>query len=373
MKRPMPAPSHSSSQALLSIQLLRALAAVLVLIGHALHDSNFVAARIGQAELPQHGVSFGIGVDIFFVISGFIMLYTTAGKFGTPGAPRQFFIRRLQRIAPLYWLLTTVFIVGTFVAPKFLNVPIEGWRSIIESYLFIPGLRANGEVRPLLALGWTLNYEMFFYALFACCLVFPLKRGLILLTAFFVCFVAAGALFQMPTALAFWSDSIIFEFLFGVGIALLLRADVRLSAPVAMAVFVAGVALAIGLGPLWRVSDALPRFVAAGIPAALIVFAAACGPRIRASWFVAPLVLVGDASYSLYLSHPFVIRPLRNLWMLLPAQVPLWTYVMTCCVVAVFGAIAVYWLIERPLIRLFMDKKPDRGLPQPAPSRTLAG
>jgi peptidoglycan/LPS O-acetylase OafA/YrhL len=370
----MPAPSHSKSHSLISIQILRALAATLVLVGHALHDSNFIAARSGQAELYQHFMDFGLGVDIFFVISGFIMLYTTAGKFGTPGAARQFLIRRLQRIAPLYWLMTAALIVGALIAPKLLNVPIEGWRPIVESYLFIPGLRANGEVRPILALGWTLNYEMFFYVLFAAVLFLPLKRGLLLLTAFFVCFVAAGALVQMPTtALAFWSDSIIFEFLFGVAVALLFRANVRLSAPVALLLFVAGAVLAVGLGPLWGVSDTLPRFVSAGIPAAMIVFAAACGPRLPASWFIAPLVLIGDASYSLYLSHPFVIRPLRNVWMMLPPQLPVWAYVVACCAAAILGAIAVYWLIERPLIRLFTDRERGRGkATQATPDRALA-
>ena len=369
----MPAPSHSQSHDLISIQLLRALAAGLVLVGHALHDSNFIAAKTGQAELPQHFMDFGFGVDIFFVISGFIMLYTTAGKFGTPGAMRQFLIRRLQRIAPLYWLMTTALIVGAFIAPKLLNVPIEGWRTIVESYLFIPGLRANGEVRPILALGWTLNYEMFFYVLFAGCLLFPLKRGLLLLTGFFVCFVAAGVLFQMPTtALTFWSDSIIFEFLFGVGIALLFRNKIRLSGPAAIAIFIAGAVLAVCLGPLWGVSHVLPRFVTAGIPAALIVFAAACGPRMSASRVVAPLVLIGDASYSLYLSHPFVIRPLRNLWMMLPVQMPVWGYVMACCVAAIVGAIAVYWLIERPLIRLFKRRERRRDLSDVTPDRALA-
>ena len=370
----MPAPSHANSHSLLSIQLLRALAALLVLVGHALHDSNFIVAKSGLVAHDVTFMSFGIGVDIFFVISGFIMLYTTAGKFGTSGAPRQFLLRRLLRIAPLYWLMTTALIVGAFIAPKLLNVPIEGWRSIIESYLFIPGLRANGEVRPLLALGWTLNYEMFFYVFFACCLLFPLKRGLLLLTAFFICFVAAGALFKMPTtALAFWSDSIIFEFLFGVAIAWMFREGLRLSAVTAIAIFLLGTGLAIGLGPLWGVEDVLPRFMAAGIPAALIVFAAACGPRLPATWFVAPLVLIGDASYSLYLSHPFVIRPLRNLWLALPVQMPVWTYVVACCVAAILGAIALYWMVERPMIRLFTDRERGRGkISQATPDRALA-
>lgn len=371
----MPASLHSKSYSLNSIQILRALAAVLVLVGHALHDSNFIAAKSGQAELYQHFMEFGFGVDIFFVISGFIMLYTTAGKFGTAGAAREFLVRRFLRIAPLYWLMTTALIVGALVAPTLLNVPIEGWRPVLESYFFIPGLRANGEVRPILALGWTLNYEMFFYAFFACCLLFPLKRGLLLLTAFFICFVAAGALFQMPTtALAFWSDSIIFEFLFGVGIAWLLRSGLRLSAVAAIAVFLLGAVLAVCLGPLWGVSETLPRFVTAGIPAALIVLAAACGPRLPATWFIAPLILVGDASYSLYLSHPFVLRPLRNVWLALPTQgLPVWCYVVACTLAAVLAAIVIYRLIERPMTRMFTDRERGRDkIPPPTTDRALA-
>ncbi len=213
-----------------------------------------------------------------------------------------------------------------------------------RSYLFIPGLRANGEVRPLLALGWTLNYEMFFYVFFACCLLFPLKRGLLLLTAFFICFCCGRRAVQDAND----------------GAGLLerqhhLRISVRRChcldvsrrlcvSPPSRRLRSSCLALAWPLvsARLWGVEDVLPRFMAAGIPAALIVFAAACGPRLPATWFVAPLVLIGDASYSLYLSHPFVIRPLRNLWLALPVQMPIWTYVVACCVAAILGAIALY-------------------------------
>src|SRR5271165_2363031 len=114
-----------------SIQILRALAATLVVVGHSIHDSSFVAERTGRTAIDFPYFDWGFGVDIFFVISGFIMIYTTSELFGQPGAASTFFKRRLVRIAPLYWLLTTGFIVIALVAPRFLNVPIEGWRSIV--------------------------------------------------------------------------------------------------------------------------------------------------------------------------------------------------------------------------------------------------
>jgi peptidoglycan/LPS O-acetylase OafA/YrhL len=84
----------------------------------------------------------------------------------------------------------------------------------------------------------------------------------------------------------------------------------------------------------------------------LIVVAAACGPRLPATRWLAPLILLGDASYSLYLSHPFVIRPLRNIWMALPTHsLPVGCYIAFACAAAAVAAVAVYWLIERPMTK----------------------
>src|SRR5512146_2076335 len=96
----------SQAVPLRSIQILRALAACLVVIGHCLHETAEIAARNGRLPLRIDLIDWGIGVDIFFVISGFIMIYTTADLFGQPGAMRTFLTRRIIRIVPLYWLMT---------------------------------------------------------------------------------------------------------------------------------------------------------------------------------------------------------------------------------------------------------------------------
>jgi exopolysaccharide production protein ExoZ len=342
MSRPIP---------LRSIQILRALAATLVVVGHSIHDSSFVAERTGRTAIDLPYFDWGFGVDIFFVISGFIMIYTTSELFGQPGAASTFFKRRLVRIAPVYWLLTTGFIVIALVAPRFLNVPIEGWRSIVTSYLFIPDVRGNGEVRPLLAAGWTLNYEMFFYAIFAGCLLLPLRRGVLWLSGLFVFLSLLGWEFKLPgIALPYWSDSIILEFVLGIMIGFACLSKRNLPGSVALILAAFAILAAVGLGPFWGWNEVLPRFLYAGLPAAALVASAALGPSLPATSAVMALVAVGDASYSLYLVHPFVIRPLRNFWILLKGgSLPLSLYVAVCVVVAIAGALVIYRLVEKPL------------------------
>jgi exopolysaccharide production protein ExoZ len=96
----------SQAVPLRSIQILRAIAACLVVFGHALHETAEIAVHSGRPPLRLDVIDWGFGVDIFFVISGFIMIYTTAELFAQPGASRTFLMRRIVRIVPLYWLMT---------------------------------------------------------------------------------------------------------------------------------------------------------------------------------------------------------------------------------------------------------------------------
>jgi peptidoglycan/LPS O-acetylase OafA/YrhL len=371
-------PAMSQPVPLKSIQILRALAATLVVIGHAFHDSGYIAEHSARAAIDWPYFDWGFGVDIFFVISGFIMIYTTADRFGRAGAASTFLTRRFVRIAPLYWLMTAGLIAVAVVAPRLLNVPIENWRSIVTSCLFIPDIRGNGEVRPILAAGWTLNYEMFFYAVFACCLTLPLRRGVLCLGGFFTALCVLGALVALPgIALPFWSNSIVLEFVLGILIGLACRSRWTLPAGAALALTAFAIVLAIAFGPLWGWSQILPRFISGGAPAALLVAAAALGPSLAPSRIVGLLVAAGDASYSLYLTHPFVLRPLRNIWTALDGgSLPLGLYVLICVFAASAGAIAVHQLIEKPLTGeltrrsrgLLKSRHPIVALPNPAPA-----
>lgn len=346
-----PAAAAAPASQIETIQALRAIAALLVVFGHAAHETEAIGPRVGLPAIDPSFLHWGIGVDIFFVISGFIMVHTSADLFGRPGAWRIFLARRIARIVPLYWLLTSVLLLGSLVAPRLLNVPVGDWQHVLASYLFVPSLRGGDETRPVMALGWTLNLEMFFYVLFAGAMLLPLKRGMIALALAITGFALAGA-FLRPTQvqLAFWTQQIILEFLFGCLLALVHRQGVRLpatSAVLLVALGFAGMVKAHGLDAEGMIPPAL-RW---GIPAVLIVGGAAfyrgAPPRLALL-----LTGLGNASYSLYLFHPFALRPLREVWVkLVGGLLPLEIYIAVAIIVAAIASALLYRWVERPIGR----------------------
>ena len=331
------------------IQALRAVAALLVVVGHSAHETAVLSDLTGRDAVPLAFANWGFGVDVFFVISGFIMVYTSADLFGRPGAPRIFLMRRIARIVPLYWLLTTALLIGALIAPRLLNVPIDGWGHVLASYLFIPSLRAPGEIRPVMALGWTLNLEMFFYALFALALLLPFRAGMTALAVV----MTALALFGMiarpeQVQIAFWTQSIILEFLFGCLLAVAHLRGARLKGPAALGLALLGLA---GIARIPALEGVMPDALRWGVPALMLVAAAALhqGEAGRVTLWLAVL---GNASYSLYLVHPFALRPLRNIWARLVGDaLPLGAYIVTATVLATLVSLLVYRLMERPLLR----------------------
>ena len=128
------------------------------------------------------------GVDLFFVISGFVMVYASERMFGRAGGQLQFITRRLIRIVPLYWLVTPLYLVMALAIPAFEKS--YSVASVVASYLFIPWPRLDGIMQPLVGQGWTLNYEMFFYAIFAAAILAPRRIAVALASG--VLIVAVG-------------------------------------------------------------------------------------------------------------------------------------------------------------------------------------
>jgi peptidoglycan/LPS O-acetylase OafA/YrhL len=291
------------------VQALRAFAALAVAFYHIAHDdiTNGGDPAGWFAAITRY-FPWDAGVDIFFVISGFVIVHASTNLFAQPGGTRIFFRRRLNRIVPLYWLMTTAFLL-TLLAGGTIHGAIGGPAYLAASYLFIPWPRPDGLMQPAFSLGWTLNFEMFFYAVFAPFL--RLRRnlavpGAILLLSGFVLFsLTAG--FTNPQ-LSFWSNSVILEFCAGMLIAL--APPGRLSLPVRLLLVLlalAGLHLATIAPPAWRA-------LTYGAPAVALVAAAALGapgPVNRAERW---LVRLGDASYAMYLVHPFVMRAFSVLW-----------------------------------------------------------
>src|SRR3954467_905713 len=168
-----------------NIQAARFVAA----LGVVVHHSSDIFFYGGARDVPPlFGIHWDGGVDIFFVISGFIMAYLTDGRFGEAGAARSFLARRLIRIAPPYWIFTTLVIAAAIALPGHVHNATLGAPQVIASYCFLPWPRGDGLLNPLLSQGWTLNYEAFFYAAFALSQFF--RRGLLWLGLGFAALVA---------------------------------------------------------------------------------------------------------------------------------------------------------------------------------------
>jgi exopolysaccharide production protein ExoZ len=272
-------------QKLRSIQVLRAVAACAVVVLHAYPEAH---APIGNAG---YGAA---GVDLFFVISGFIMASVAQGR--TAG---QFLRDRLWRIYPLWWVA---------VLPWLFMVP-RGPTFILSSLSLWP-IYAGGYYEPVLKVGWTLSFELLFYLGMTLAIATRAAAPLALYALFLL-----GALTTANPLLHFIGNPLALEFLMGVLVARLPRhRALGLLIPLGLSLF-ALTSPGIGdveasLGPQW----ALSRVLQWGVPAALVVWGVLSLERLfKHRRFDLP-VAIGDASYSIYLCHPLAALGLAFTW-----------------------------------------------------------
>lgn len=330
---------------IVAIQLLRAVAALAVAAAHL---------AFGFADMIGTGLALGTdwrgereaqgAVMLFFIVSGYVMVEASQGRFGTPGARGQFWRRRLIRIMPPYWIASGVLAAVLVVA---LGKTVDPGH-VLRSLALVPQWPGRGELRASLFLwvGWTLIYEMAFYLLFGLFLSWPRRQAIIGVTAVLAAAIVAGT--WVPPV-----DPLIFA----------------LTRPLPV-MFVVGMGLALwrgrggALSPLWRwlaLAAVIPAVLAvpaplaptaagwdylawAGIPALLIALAVLGGTLTlpQPHW----INRAGDASYALYLLH------LPAGWLcfrLVEYGAGPWSYLA----VAMIVSLAVSWLffrwIEQPM------------------------
>jgi peptidoglycan/LPS O-acetylase OafA/YrhL len=341
-------------QQIIAIQILRGVAALAIVVLHAMHDAGQIATRAGgHFEAPV--LPLGAGVDLFFVISGFVMVVASKRLFAQQDASRLFLGRRVARIVPIYWVVTSAFLLIMLARPGVLNSEAPTFAEIVKSYLFIPYLKeADGLMQPIYKLGWTLNYEMFFYLVFAVAVVLPAMRAVAALSAFMLALVMLGLwLRPAPGPLSFWTQAIILEFAAGMWIGLAWLKGVRIGPWLAGGLATAGFAILLLTDPNAVDFAGFQRLWRWGLPAALIIAAASLlpMPRLDASRAMSALSKVGDASYALYLCHPFVLRGLTIIWEKIglgPVAGP-WVYVTAATLLATFVSLPIYALFEKPV------------------------
>ncbi|MCB1536691.1 MAG: acyltransferase [Rhodoblastus sp.] len=264
---------------------------------------------------------------------------------------------------PLYWLATAIFLVAALRGAAAGKVLPPSLGEILSSFAFLPWPRGiDGAPRPIHSLGWTLEYEMFFYLVFACFLWLPRTRAVAGVAALLGAIVLAHVAFEPQNiALAYWSDPIVLEFALGMGIALAHRSGLRLPNIAALALALPALAV-LASDPTHSAGegfDALDpngflRFFCWGAPMAAIFASIVLrtqkpqtGPAMR---FAAA---VGDASYALYLFHPLAVIILRKVWLAGHFErFGFWPLVIASTLASVALALAIYRWIEKPLTSL---------------------
>lgn len=339
----------NNAKELYGVQILRGVAALAVVLHHSLEESNGAVAAFSPDWLTTFGAA---GVDIFFVISGFIMLYTSFPAARSPLSPGNFIFRRITRIYPLYWLCCLP-ILGIMLAGFLRNNRLDP-HEIALSLALLPSSKL------IIGVSWTLVYEMYFYLIFAATLLFRSALISAISTTVVITILAlVGNVLEPGETRSFLTNPIAYEFVLGLWLAI---AFVRAEAIgkrwlVSPAWAVLGFALVV-LAPVYVSHTTTanlpgwPRVFAWGLPAMLIVAAFLSIDRTRNN-FQLQMAFLGDSSYALYLTHIFVMIGygllLKRTVLGLAPQIAI---VLLIILLAVGVGIFTHSTVERPLIRM---------------------
>jgi exopolysaccharide production protein ExoZ len=313
-----------------SLQILRFIAAMMVVCHHAADTAIRATGSLGF--IPHGLLAVGqSGVDIFFVISGVIITKIARGR-----SPSEFIRSRLRRIVPMYLICT---------APALaMAIPIGfGWRDALATFLFWPA--TDRMTAPVLQVGWTLCFEMLFYI--SAALVLVQRRWLV---AIIGAYAVALALRPVGPVFQFLGNPIILEFFFGAIIACtpLWRPGVFVMPFGFVALVCVGL---IGVAPTWGALDtvygreAFWRVLVYGVPAAMIVYGTLQAKVGESVW-----TYLGNASYSLYLTHTLPLSVLFVLWRIHPMPADL--IVLIGILAALLFAWRVHERVEKPIMTL---------------------
>ncbi len=344
---------HPSPARLSGIEASRGIAASFVVLYHVARHLDKGPGAPALRQILEFGHA---GVDFFFVISGFIILFVHHRDIGTPAALGHYVWRRFTRLFPVYWAALALSMVlaeaGTHGAP-----PLTG---LVWDASLLP---SNHEM--VLSVAWTLRFEVLFYCLFGL-LILHRAAGIAGFSLWFL--VSALAPLTGFTSVELPSQffsAFNLEFLLGMAVA---QAAVRWTIPHRFTIFASGLGLFAlaavleDLGILPGDQDLARLFY--GIPSALIVVSLAQGGDGIARRLPWVFTVVGSASYSIYLFHFMLIGPVWQamLWLHLDRTLPVLIQFVMLSAMAIGGGVAVSIWVEYPLMARIRGRLPGRRL-----------
>jgi len=329
-----------------NVQALRAIAVLLVILAHV-HDFS---DRLHASNVFERLQPLGAwGVDLFFVISGFIMVVVHWDDFERPGSTKRFLIKRIARIFPLYWLVTLVLFTALHEVPGLTHHWVSASANVPLSLFLIP--QEHGS--PLLFVGWTLIYEMYFYYIFSALLRLRRSfafRALALWAVVVFALQFVPAIQNNPYTSVLFGNMVI-EFILGavVGATVMKRRYVRPYQPLVLGSLALAATFIFALHGGLATNEGPFRFLTVGIPMAAIVYGAVI-LEVKHRRVMTALQPLGDASYSTYLWHTIIFAALGRLLVdhfsgKLPAPI---LFVLVPALVVVISFL-LYRIVEVPL------------------------
>lgn len=347
-----------------NLQALRAVACLLVVLFHV-SEWELRTGLNPEYHLLYPFQFFGYaGVDLFFAISGFIITWVHDEKLGRPGALRDYAFKRAWRIYPVYWFCWVASVL--LLCPLLrIGVPAPGWRETVSCLVLWPQ-RSTGLAfqtwNYYLPQSWSLVYEVMFYLVFAGFFLVPRRWFPRLLAVWFVATAAVAVAGVRPGRAGLPVQPLVLEFLLGCFVALALRRWRPVAAEAFLMLGVLGFAAGAWLGSADTLQDARQRALLFGVPSALLVYGLTAlemrGGLVLPRW----LRSVGDASYSIYLTHLsafFVVRALTP--GLSHSLVPHLGWVALMIGAALAAGFLCYRGVERPLLQLARRRRPPHA------------
>jgi exopolysaccharide production protein ExoZ len=369
--------SQAKSQ-LRSIQILRGLAALLVVLVHAINAADYRRAPenggIGQGAISQflNLNNFGAcGVDLFFVISGFVMALIMRQQ--ADRSMKDFAWNRFVRIFPFFWIVGTAYIGFSY----WIGLPVTS-HGIFNTFLLLPVSDLGSYSAPTLVVGWSLAFELVFYMLVAVCVNLAKTARYLALIAMLFFAAICGLFLSFPIGiLSIIFNPIMLEFAFGVGVYMVwerYRNDVR-APSIGLYCLMLGLALVtvtICVDPnidarhfaVVDGSTGLKRSLVWGLPWAFVVI----GMLLReasipnSSALSRFMTLTGDASYAIYLVHMFVCMYAERAMDVSAFSADI--LILTICCVSILSGIALHFWVEKPVILIVRNIVRPKAVPR---------
>ena len=294
----------SSKKIINSIQFLRGFAALAVVIHHT---GGYVKRYFEPTVLFGDKFSIGFaGVDLFFVISGFIIHFTSKNYFNNPSKLKEYLQKRFIRVYPIYWIITTILFFSSWLIVLLLNRNIfsigypNTVSAYIQTYLLLP---LHFAINPVT---WTLSYEIFFYLCFAILIISKrlwIIPALILVVSFYNIFINIPAVVEVKlNYFNFFFSGYNFEFMFGFLIFQFYE-KIKLSNIISVILLIISISIIVLFGYAIGDYDSYKRVLTFGLPSGLILLSLLNLENNDAISFPKFTLTLGDASYALYLIH----------------------------------------------------------------------